>query len=179
MSVKNPLLPIEVPVEYHEWFYFDNQYMKPRPGGNRNDAAIATQCKMCVNIFPTLLNSVRKRVKEGGKLLLLCGECKRDRKWINSDGYVMLYRPEHPNARKDGNILEHIFVMSEHLGRPLQKHENIHHLNGERNDNRIDNLELWSTAQVSGQRVIDKLQWAKQMIELYPKEWEALCTKTK
>lgn len=52
-------------------------------------------------------------------------------------------------------------------GRELFAHENVHHLNGQRADNRIDNLELWSKSQPPGQRVADKLSWAHEIIRLY------------
>lgn len=57
--------------------------------------------------------------------------------------------------------------MGEHIGRRLTKEENVHHLNGDRSDNRLDNLELWSTKQPPGQRVKDKVQWAREILELY------------
>ena len=82
-------------------------------------------------------------------------------------GYVILSRPEHPNARVNGQIFEHILVMSEHIGRPLLPEENVHHKNGDRADNRIENLELWSKSQPAGQRVEDKVKWAREILALY------------
>lgn len=60
----------------------------------------------------------------------------------DGQGYLMIWRPDHPNARKGGWILEHRYVISQHLGRPLQTHEVVHHINGDKRDNRIDNLEI-------------------------------------
>ena len=85
---------------------------------------------------------------------------------INDGGYVMLYRPNHPNS-KHGRIAEHRLVMSEHLGRPLTEHENVHHKNGVKTDNRLENLELWIVSQPSGQRVEDVLEWAKYIVTTY------------
>lgn len=86
---------------------------------------------------------------------------------IDANGYVMVYKPEHPNTTKKGYIFEHRLVMSEFLERPLKRHENVHHVNGDRADNRVENLELWSKAQPSGQRVIDKLEWAIDFLKEY------------
>lgn len=73
----------------------------------------------------------------------------------------------HPNARKNGSMFEHVFVMSEILGRPLLPHENVHHKNGDRADNSPENLELWSRSQPPGQRVEDKVLWAKEILTTY------------
>jgi hypothetical protein len=98
---------------------------------------------------------------------------------ITTRGYRTHFRHDHPNAAKCGAIMEHRLVMSESLGRPLLPHETVHHKNGDRLDNRLVkgheshcpgtccNLELWSKSQPYGQRVADKLAWAREILATY------------
>lgn len=86
---------------------------------------------------------------------------------VLTDGYVMLYWPDHPLANKAGRVGHHRVVMSQMIGRLLLPHERPHHRNGDRSDNRPENLELWSSAQPPGQRVADKVEWARAMLGLY------------
>lgn len=59
-----------------------------------------------------------------------------------TDGYVMIYFPDHPCSSKEGYIMEHILVMEALIGRHLYSYECVHHINGKKRDNRKENLQL-------------------------------------
>lgn len=66
-------------------------------------------------------------------------------------GYVQIWVPQgYPGRPKNGYMMEHRVVMQEHLGRPLEPTEWVHHRNGIKDDNRIENLEIVSHAKPAG-----------------------------
>ena len=80
------------------------------------------------------------------------------------DGYITVYVGEKSHK------FEHIVVMESIIGRKLTSNESVHHINGVRDDNRKENLELWSKSHPFGQRVEDKVKWAIELLKLYKPE---------
>ena len=79
---------------------------------------------------------------------------------LDKDGYIRVMN----NGKY---VSAHRLIMGKHMGRELTSDENVHHINGVRHDNRVENLEIWSTSQPSGQRVSDKIRWAREIIDKY------------
>lgn len=105
-----------------------------------------------VNGDPQAHIPLREYVKGGGRTFLCNGYLNR---W---------------DSKKKKTVFDHRAVMEEFLGRPLYGNENVHHKNGNRSDNRIENLELWTKFQPPGQRITDLMDWARALLLRYEKE---------
>ena len=106
-----------------------------------------------------------------------CASCRSEAGDANSNwkggrtrhkaGYVMIRIPGHPSAGRSPYVFEHIFVVEQVLGRYLVDGESVHHINGIRDDNRPENLQLWTRPQPSGIRVSDAIEWARSIYDRY------------
>ena len=105
--------------------------------------------KGCISNMKNKKHSIASKIKnsnahEGKKL----PNQSRENHWRwnggikKSSGYICILKPEHPLCDNQGYIREHRFIMEKHLGRHLKPEEIIHHLNGIKTDNRLENLAL-------------------------------------
>lgn len=60
-------------------------------------------------------------------------------------GYIQIRMPNHPNSNSRGYIFEHRYIMEQSIGRYLKKPEVVHHINHDKQDNRIENLRLFES----------------------------------
>jgi HNH endonuclease len=114
-------------------------------------------CERCGKTYYTLKSKpllhrfCSKACRRGEKVEVL-----REKRHTSSRGYVYRYAPEHPST--NGNpwqyVAEHRLVIEGTIGRLLHPWENVHHKNGDKGDNRLDNLELWVVNQPAGQESV-------------------------
>ena len=87
----------------------------------------------------------RKHIKKHGRIGTENSNYKGYR--TKHTGYILIRCEGHPRAWKNGYVYEHILVMEKHLGRYLKKGEEVHHINEHKDDNRIENLQLVTSAE--------------------------------
>jgi endogenous inhibitor of DNA gyrase (YacG/DUF329 family) len=90
--------------------------------------------------------------------------------YVRQDGYIAVYYPNHPDASARGLILEHRLVAEEKYGRRILRTEHVHHLNGVRDDNRPENIELIDPgdhARISNQSGAEMRAAMKAELEAY------------
>jgi hypothetical protein len=138
-------------------------------------------CSICDAVRSIPISEVKVAIKEN-RLTGLCGSCcsrllrgpKTYKKKITllTQKYKLIYPSQIP--KEDHYLIEHLdyvfehrYIMAKYLGRPLLKEENVHHINGNRIDNRLENLELWNTIQPTGQRIEDKINYAVSILKQY------------
>jgi len=101
-----------------------------------------------------------------------CGCFKKERMTGKNSpvwkGGISIDNHGYRRIRVNGKRLpEHRVVYEQHYNIKLLPHQNIHHINGDKLDNRIENLELWDTSQPAGQRIEDKILYYGKLISEY------------
>lgn len=81
----------------------------------------------------------------------------------HNQGYILVYKPEHPRASKTGYILEHILIWEQTHGKPVPKGWEVHHYNGIKDDNRPSNL--FAKSKREHRLIIPELQKRIQKLE--------------
>lgn len=107
------------------------------------------ECPICGETFYTTRNKTCSAE---------CGRKLKSRNWNHKTYMEGGYIVEFVNGyNKKGNLKQHRRIMEEFLGRPLDKDEIVHHKNGNKTDNRIENLEVMSREQHSSlHRIAEK-----------------------
>lgn len=77
-------------------------------------------------------------------------------KLIKKGDYMYALVPNHPKATKNGYVLEHRIIMENYLGRILEDNEVVHHLNHDKFDNRLENLQVLTHNKHSKLHALDK-----------------------
>lgn len=147
----SPLTKEEVPSEYHHMFVFADQHIEDI-GAGRTGLKIKRICVSCQKEYFSVVNQIKGDLRRGRGFGGECRDCRYTGRVLTHDGYVWILTPDHPRAFNGRYVPEHWLVMEESLGRYLTKEESVHHINGDRADNRIENLQLRKKFHGKGQK---------------------------
>lgn len=113
---------------------------------NKIAAIVEKECEVCRDMFKPRIGSAGRFCSWACKNNAQGASCSawRGGRSIKRDGYVLVVAKDHPKANRDGYVLEHRLVMEQSIGRYLTPKETVHHINGDKQDNRIENLQLRS-----------------------------------
>jgi hypothetical protein len=160
-------------------------YWKGKPRKPRIDTGVSRGAEYVEALCETCKGQVRRRKSDIKGQAVFCNhECRIS--WLKSrpkpgrpgttelgrekmvSGYVYEYVGAANTAPgSKGYEAQHRLVMSRAIGRPLTKEETVHHKNGDRLDNRPENLELWVSRHPRGQRADELVAWAEEIIATY------------
>lgn len=137
--------------------YLDKNWLAKQYAYGQTISSIAEKCGVALTTISRWLVyfNIRKKGKykverKGNRNPYWSGGRYKDQ----LNGYILVYKPKHPFAKKKGYVLEHRLVMEKFLGRYLRKNEIVHHRNKRKDDNRIENLELIVLGNVNGGDII-------------------------
>jgi hypothetical protein len=142
---KNQIFPLCPRCQYY--WYKENFPLNAEKAKNKSNSIF------CIR------RAEKLRIKKNLPLdTVLRGKGPKEEGYLNNKGYRLMIKKESETG-KYRRVYKHVLVMEEHLGRKLMKGETVHHKNGVRDDNRLENLELWNKGQPAGQRVEDRIKY--------------------
>lgn len=150
--------------------------------GNVRNRGLETLCINCDAPIHSSISRIKRSIDQG-TYTGLCVKClssirngvSSENTRTTSNGYILIQKslvpkPHHRFCDWSAPVMMHRYMMAVKLNRPLTKDEIVHHSDGNKTNNAIENLELWNKSHPSGQRVRDKLEWARQFVKQYGKE---------
>lgn len=129
--------------------------------GRTESALVAQECKGCGKTF------FAQPYRRVSFCSTRCNLDNRSRvRRVEGDGWTIQSKTGYVVRSRNGRTeLQHRYFVEQHLGRALAPFENVHHINGVKDDNRLENLEVWVTKQPKGQREADVIEWAVAFLE--------------
>lgn len=150
------------------------------------NSGIEFDCANCNNKILTTISRINTNIKNK-KFTGLCKNCMshirnkgyKQHKKIMKNGYILIKKLSIPKEHHwlfdwKKPVMEHRYVMSVFLNRKLFNHEIVHHKDGNKKNNNISNLELWTKSHPYGQKVLDKLNWAREILNEYKEQFPNL-----